>query len=286
MRQISRQLKNNNKTIAFVPTMGNLHDGHLSLVKIAKQQADIVIVSIFVNPSQFGPSEDYNSYPRTFDADQKSLADQKVDYLFCPNAQDIYTNNSITTRIHPTNLETLLCGKTRPQFFSGVATIVSILFNIIDPDIAVFGEKDYQQLLVIRQLVRDLHYSIKIISAPIIRESSGLAMSSRNNYLNTTQLTVAAELYKILSAARDEIQSTLKNTVATINTTSLINNYKIKLSDIGLKVDYLDLCNCNDLSHIATISKNLQYTHTELVLLVAAYLDKTRLIDNIKFYLN
>ena len=258
-------LKSSGKTTALVPTMGNLHSGHLSLVKIAQQIADVVIVSIFVNPMQFGQNEDFNTYPRTLEKDCKALIKNNVDILFNPNSQDIYPKDKAEhTQIILPSLSHKLCGEFRPNFFIGVATIVAKLFNIIPADFAVFGKKDYQQLLVIKKMVADLNLPIKILSGDIVRENNGLALSSRNSYLSANERKKAVKLYQVL---QDAVLQLKQNPIAIVETTSIK-----KLNDAGFKVDYFKV-----------LDANLSNKESPKIILVAAWLGKTRLIDNIEF---
>ena len=245
------------KKIGFVPTMGGLHQGHLSLIEIIKKQCDLVVVSIFVNPAQFGQNEDLSSYPRPLETDKKKLNTLKVDILFLPTTETIYPKDS-NLFIDMGYISTILCGKTRPDFFNGIALVISKLFNIIQPDIAIFGEKDHQQLLTIKQLVRDLNFDIKIVSGETSRENDGLAMSSRNVYLTDNQRKIAPKFYQ---------------TLKTIKIDSNIEEIKNKLSQ-NFKVDYLEILDSNTLKKITVDSK-------EIIVISAVVLGKTRLIDNI-----
>ena len=260
--------------IGFVPTMGNLHDGHLSLVRKAKEVCDYVVVSIYVNPLQFGPNEDYDSYPRTMEQDQQLLIEHGVDLLYSATTQEIYPEGSenhahVTVEI----LDGMHCGSTRPGFFRGIATVVTKLFNIVRPDVAVFGEKDFQQLAIIRKMVRDLCMPVDVIGAPIAREPSGLAMSSRNGYLSQEEREVVApNLHKCLLEARNAIQTGERDY------DSIRRNAFARMADAGFKPDYFNICNTETL---------LPATHNEqsLVILAAGYLGKARLIDNLYFEL-
>ncbi|MBE9563403.1 MAG: pantoate--beta-alanine ligase [Proteobacteria bacterium] len=255
--------------IALVPTMGNLHAGHLSLVKKAKSVAEKVIVSIFVNPLQFGPSEDFATYPHTFEQDCEQLEQLGVDILFVPKITDIYPNGmKASTYVQVPNLSKILCGASRPSFFKGVATIVNILFNLIQPDQALFGEKDYQQLLLIRRMVKDLFMPIEIISMPIIREADGLAMSSRNNYLTTEQRKIAPILFQTINDIRHKLKDGERDFA------KLEQQAIMKLVEASFEPDYLKIYHTN--LTIPTIKNN------NLIILVAANLDTTRLIDNCK----
>jgi len=254
--------------VAFVPTMGNLHDGHIKLVTEAKKQAERVVVSIFVNPTQFGPGEDFDSYPRTEAEDQAKLAAAGADLLFLPTVSEVYTSDAKTT-VSVSSLSTVYCGAARPGHFDGVATVVCKLFNIVQPDLALFGRKDFQQLAVIRTMVRDLNIPVDIIGVETVREPSGLAMSSRNGYLSAQEKQIAAQLYQILCHARDDVLA--GQPVADIEQHALSS-----LQAAGFAPDYFAVCRSQDLA-------KARAEDTELVLLVAARLGKTRLIDNIAF---
>jgi pantoate--beta-alanine ligase len=270
LREIRRQWKVENKSIAFVPTMGNLHQGHLKLVKEAKKHADIVVVSIFVNPLQFGAEEDLDAYPRTIEDDKNALNELGVNLLFMPKADDIYSRGlEQQTFVEVPGLSYMICGASRPGHFRGVATIVCKLFNMVQPNNAFFGEKDFQQLQVIKAMVTDLSMNLSIHGVPTERESDGLAMSSRNNYLNTEQRAIAPALYKTIQAMKSDIQSGRRDFSV------LCSAYKTELAKSGIKPDYIDIRSSVSL---------LQPSHedTELVILAAGFLGKTRLIDNIQ----
>ena len=200
MQRLSLDLRAQGKRIGFVPTMGNLHDGHLSLVRIAKNRADVVVVSIFVNPTQFGPNEDFAAYPRTFDADRALCELEGVDFIFFPSVPDMYPQGA-SVAVAESSLSRTLCGASRPGHFDGVCTVVAKLFNAVLPHLAVFGEKDAQQLRIVRRMVRDLLFPVEIVSGPTRREPDGLAMSSRNQYLSPSQRPQAACLRRALDAA-------------------------------------------------------------------------------------
>ena len=206
MQKISDQLKQEGKRIGLVPTMGYLHDGHLSLVKKVKGLCDVIVVSIFVNPTQFGPGEDFKRYPRDEEGDKAKLEGEAVDLLFIPEASDMYPSG-YQTYVDVTEVSKGLCGDFRPGHFRGVATVVAKLFNIVKPDVAIFGEKDYQQLLVIKRMVEDLNFDIKIIPGVLIREEDGMAMSSRNTYLSPEERQRALILYRSLLKGKDLFQS-------------------------------------------------------------------------------
>ena len=264
--------RNRGLRIAFVPTMGNLHDGHMTLVEKAKQQCDFVVVSIYVNPLQFGPTEDFDSYPRTLEQDQRRLVEHGVDLLYTATTQEIYPEGSEHhTHVSVDLLDGMHCGQSRPGFFRGVATVVNKLFNIVRPDVAIFGEKDFQQLAVIRKMVRDLCMPVDIIGASIAREASGLAMSSRNGYLTQQEREVIAPaLYKSLCEAKEAIQSS-NNDFEQLRLQAFA-----ALEVAGFKPDYFNICN-------PTTLKPAQAEDNEFVILAAAFLGKARLIDNIHF---
>ncbi len=254
------------KTVAFVPTMGGLHQGHLSLIEIAKQKADKVVVSIFVNPTQFGKNEDLDSYPRTLNVDLAVL-ESNVDAVFIPNVKQIYPNG-ISKHIDVGKIGRILCGKTRPHFFNGVAQVVEILFGIVRPNVAVFGQKDYQQLLVIKQMVKNLSLNICIESGEIIREKNNLAISTRNQYLSENEVKIATNLYKILYYIKCEILQNKK-----IDVLKKLAEFDLKQY---FKLDYLEVLDANTLRQIT------DNTH-QIIILSAVFLGSVRLIDNIIF---
>lgn len=256
-----------NETIAFVPTMGGLHEGHLSLVRLAKQKADRVVVSIFVNPTQFGENEDFDKYPNTLSNDKSLLIDNEVDVLFNPDADRVYPDG-FATDIKLDSTEGILCGASRPGHFQGVAQVVKRLFDIVKPDVAIFGQKDYQQLLIIKQMVKNLSLDIDIKSGDIVRQKSGLAMSTRNQYLSTNEAITAANLYKILNELK---QGYLNNQQLDL----LINQAKKQLEH-HFKLDYIEVLDANTLRQIT------DNTH-EIAILSAVFLGPVRLIDNIIF---
>ncbi len=251
--------------IALVATMGNLHRGHLSLVTQAQAVADKVIVSIFVNPLQFAPHEDYAQYPRTWQQDCAQLKTVGVAAVFSPDASVMYPVAAATV-VDNVVLSTLLCGVSRPHFFRGVATVVTKLFNIVQPDVTVFGEKDYQQLVLIQQMVADLNFPITVLGAPIVRESDGLAMSSRNQYLDKAQRQAAPALYHILQSTRARVGSA--------SYADLEETAKQQLTQAGFLTDYVAIRRSADLQVPVAGDESLR-------LLAAVYLGKTRLLDNI-----
>ena len=256
--------------IALVPTMGNLHDGHLELVKIAKQHAEIVVVSIFVNPTQFGVGEDFDSYPRTLDKDVAKLTTVGADYVFAPTIDEMYPVLPPPTTILAGTITEQLCGKTRPNHFDGVGIVVSKLFNIVQPNIAVFGQKDYQQLAIIKQLVRDLSYSIDIIGAPIIRATDGLALSSRNQYLSESERQTAPILQQELQYLAKQITDNKQPLEV------LLTAAHERITSAGFMIDYLEV-KTTELTAVDDESIN---NHQVLVILVAAWLGRARLLDN------
>ena len=269
LRTVINAWRQEGKSVALVPTMGNLHAGHLQLVSTAKKKADRVVVSIFVNPTQFGAGEDFAAYPRTEREDQEKLEAENTDLLFQPAVTDIYMPDAKTT-VTVTELSDIYCGASRPGHFIGVATVVCKLFNCVQPNIAVFGLKDFQQLIVIKTMVRDLNIPVEVVGVDTVREPSGLAMSSRNNYLSDYEKCVAPKLYYSLCAARDVI---LAGNKAYANIERQALQF---LQQAGLQPDYFSVCRSSDL-------KKASVDDMDLVLLAAAKLGKTRLIDNIYF---
>jgi len=256
------------KRIGFVPTMGCLHLGHLSLVRRSKRECDFTVVSIFVNPLQFGPREDYTRYPRDFKKDRKLLIKEGVDLVFYPSSRTIYSKDS-SSYVEEAFLSRVLCGASRPGHFKGVCTVVAKLFNIIQPNTAYFGQKDYQQAQVVKRFVRDLNFPLKINVLPIVRENDGLAMSSRNTYLNKSQRKDAVLLYRALLLAKDAVRNGTKSSK------KLKTIIKKKLS-LGktLKIDYISIVDSKSLRPVKKIEG-------DILLALAVYAGKTRLIDNI-----
>lgn len=262
-----------NPHIGLVPTMGNLHSGHLKLVQAARKNCDLVVCSIFVNPTQFGPNEDLASYPRTLAADQEKLSNANCDILFLPTVAEMYGDDlSLETLIHVPGISENYCGQSRPGHFDGVATIVCKLLNIVQPTAAYFGLKDYQQFLVISKLVTDLRLPVKIVGIETEREASGLAKSSRNGYLDKDQLALAANLYTTLQTVAKQLKE------QRFEFTAIEAKAVNQLNSLGLNVDYFSLCNARNLKPAAPSDK-------ELVVLAAVFLGKTRLIDNIRVQL-
>ncbi|MCX7995932.1 MAG: pantoate--beta-alanine ligase [candidate division WOR-3 bacterium] len=267
LKRLIKLVKNKKKIIGFVPTMGYLHEGHLSLIRIARKHSDYVVCSIFVNPIQFGPNEDFNRYPRDFKRDESLLKKEKVDLLFYPSVKEMYPEG-YKTYVEVEGLSSVLCGKSRPGHFRGVATVVLKLFNIVQPDIAVFGEKDYQQALIIKQMVRDLNLNVKIITAPIVRESDGLAMSSRNTYLNTEERVNATIINQALIWARDVFyKENIKSPEY------ILNRMRQMIEDKGGTIDYIAIVDKETLEPVRFVKKGDR-------ILLAVYFGRTRLIDN------
>jgi pantoate--beta-alanine ligase len=267
MQRYSDSIRKEGRSVAFVPTMGFLHEGHLSLMKKGREMADIVVASIFVNPAQFGPNEDLASYPRNIEGDLKLLEKEGVDIVFLPNEKMIYPDG-FQTFVELKSLPNHLCGLSRPVFFRGVASVVAKLFNIVKPHYAVFGNKDYQQLLVIKQMVKDLNFDIEIVGAPIVREKDGLAMSSRNNYLNPELRIHALCLYKSLIKSSELVKTGEKNSSRIIDeATSIIKSYP------DTEIDYIKICDTEDLSDMEMIDR-------AALMALAVKVGKTRLIDN------
>ncbi len=261
------------KVIAFVPTMGNLHEGHLQLIDRALEEADLVVSSIFVNPLQFGPGEDFNGYPRTFIADQEKLMSRGCHVLFAPSVEEMYPATNISsTVVKVPHLDQLLCGASRPGHFTGVATVVSKLFGIVQPDVAIFGLKDFQQFLVIKQFTNDLCLPVKIIGAPIARAENGLALSSRNGYLSDEELSQATHLYRCLTQCRLALEG------GETDFDKLEEQSQNQLESAGFTRDYFKICRQEDLQPATS-------DDTALVIVAAAYLGKARLIDNIRLTL-
>lgn len=267
LHETVREWRQRGEVIAYVPTMGNLHAGHIKLVTEAKQAADKVIVSIFVNPMQFGEGEDLTSYPRTENQDALQLEVVATDLLFLPDNAEMYQANANTV-VSVEGLSKNYCGASRPGHFEGVATVVAKLFNMVQPDMAFFGQKDFQQLAIIRKMVEDLNFPVEIKEVETIREQDGLAMSSRNNYLTEQQRLVAPELYRSLCQAREAVSKGNK-TLREIESAQ-----QNQLNSLGFTVDYFVICNRTNLVKAIETDK-------ELVILVAAKLGKPRLIDNL-----
>ena|ERR1700722_1153560 len=264
------QWKRAGERVGFVPTMGNLHNGHFSLISTARENSDHVVASVFVNPTQFGPHEDFASYPRTLIQDKEGLEKAGCDLLFAPDIEEIYPFGVANmVRVDVTGLSEILDGAMRPGHFSGVATVVAKLFNLVAPDVAVFGQKDYQQLLVIRRMTSDLRMPIDIVGAPTVREENGLAMSSRNQYLTAEERQRASVIFRTLNAMRDAVRA--GQSLADVE-----SGANIALQTAGLAPDYAVVRRPDDLRPPGTGDRSF-------VALIAARLGKARLIDNMLF---
>jgi len=269
LRTILRTYRQQEKTIALVPTMGNLHEGHIALVRKATEAADIVVTSIFVNPMQFGANEDLATYPRTLADDQSKLAEAGNTLIFAPTAEEIYPDGLASqTRVSVPSVSEGHCGASRPGHFEGVATVVTMLFNMVQPDTAVFGEKDFQQLAVIRKMVRDLMIPIEILGVATVREEDGLAKSSRNGYLSAEERALAPVIYQTLTKTAKQLEQGRSDYQA------LEQEARQALLEAGLRPDYFTIVNSHTLTPAAASDR-------ELTLLAAAFLGTTRLIDNI-----
>ncbi|MFQ6082931.1 MAG: pantoate--beta-alanine ligase [Candidatus Aminicenantia bacterium] len=267
IKSIIKDLKKQGKVIGFVPTMGFLHEGHLSLVRESVKKADITVVSIFVNPTQFGPQEDFRRYPRDIERDKKTLEEEKVDYLFCPSVNKMYPEG-YKTYVETKDLQDKLCGHSRFGHFRGVCTVVLKLFNIVQPDIAFFGQKDAQQAIIIKRMAEDLNLDVKIDVLPIIREEDGLALSSRNTYLNLEERKAATILYRSLTAAEEMIREGEKSSEKIISKMrSMIE------TEPFARIDYVEIVDLEELNSLKEI-KN------KALIALAVFIGKTRLIDN------
>ena len=270
VREHVRRWRSEGRRVAFVPTMGNLHPGHVSLIEAARRHGDRFVASIFVNPMQFGPNEDFAHYPRTPTQDERMLAEAGCNLMFMPDVGEVYPNGSErATRVDVPGLSRILDGEFRPGHFEGVSTIVATLFHIVEPDVAVFGEKDFQQLTVIRRMVADLCLPVEIVGAPTVRDADGLAMSSRNQYLTPTERLVAPRIYETLQAAANRLGS------GNVDFASIERFGVEALTKVGMKPDYFAVRRAEDLGPPANDTKHL-------VVLTAARLGKARLIDNIQ----
>lgn len=262
------------QSIAFVPTMGNLHEGHLDLVRRARRLCDVVVVSIFVNPLQFGPSEDLDSYPRTLAADKEKLFSEGVQVLYAPGVAEIYPEGmQAQTLVHVPELGETLCGSSRPGHFDGVTTVVSKLFNIVQPDVAVFGEKDFQQLSIVRKMVKDLCMPINVVGVTTARDEDGLAKSSRNGFLSLEQRRVAPVLNQTLNTCREAVACGFDNFL------QLESHARMKLLQAGFEPDYFAI---RDARTLLPVDEDTE----EIAILAAARLGSTRLIDNVRLSLN
>lgn len=269
VKEIVRQVKADGKTIGLVPTMGYLHEGHLTLAQNARNENDFVIMSIFVNPTQFGPNEDFESYPRDLERDKKLAESVGVDVIFAPSVEEMYPHDG-GIRIHAGRQATLLCGASRPGHFDGVLQVVTKLFHIAEPTRAYFGQKDAQQVAIVETLVRDFNFPLEIRTVPIVREEDGLAKSSRNVYLSSQDRKEAPEIYKSLKLAKEHF-------LTTGNVEKALQKAREHLEkNTSGKIDYIELLSYPDLSEI-------NETTSRFLLAIAVYIGKTRLIDNIIF---
>jgi len=267
MHRFADRVHQSGRTIGFVPTMGFLHEGHVSLMHIARQHADALVVSIFVNPTQFGPGEDFDSYPRDFERDRCMVAAAGADCLYYPDAAEMYPAG-YQTMVCVRDVTRNLCGLSRPTHFEGVATVVAKLFNAVKPQCAVFGQKDFQQLVVIRRMVQDLNMDIDIIGAPIVREPDGIAMSSRNKYLGPQERSAARCLSRTLDAVRARVQAGERSAQALVSLASGI----ISAEPLG-RIDYIKVCDTQTLQDVECLER-------DAVMAVAVFFEKARLIDN------
>lgn len=267
MQQEASRLLQAGKTIAFVPTMGYLHEGHLALMREGRKHGDVLIISIFVNPTQFGPGEDFQTYPRDLDRDVSLAESVGVDVVFAPEAEAMY-EKACQTYVELEMLPGYLCGPSRPSHFRGVATVVTKLFNIVKPHVAIFGEKDYQQMVIIRRMVRDLNLDIRIIGVPIVREPDGLAMSSRNTYLSEDERRSALSLSQSLIQAQESVAQGIKDARELIHAAS-----ELICSCSYTKIDYVAVCDPETL-------KDVDQVEGPTLMALAVWVGKTRLIDN------
>jgi pantoate--beta-alanine ligase len=270
MKAFSAQARRRGKTIAFVPTMGFFHEGHLSLMREGRRRGDLVIVSLFVNPTQFAPHEDLKNYPRNFRRDCQMAEEGGVDILFAPEVEEMYPSDHQTS-VQVEKVTRNLCGRSRPTHFRGVTTVVMMLFEIVTPHVAIFGEKDYQQLVTIRQMVRDLHMSVEVVGMPTVREADGLAMSSRNTYLLPEERKAALSLYRSLQRAKELLQKGEQR-----GGRILEGMNGILQSEPLVRMDYIQLCDARTLQDVDRVKG-------DVVVALAAYVGKTRLIDNLVY---
>jgi len=269
VRQAVKAKRMEGNRISFVPTMGALHRGHLSLIRLARENAETVVVSIYVNPTQFGPNEDFDTYPRDLESDIEKCRKEGVEIIFAPEHEEIYTEKKYLS-IHIDSLNSSMCGASRPGFFEGVLLIVNKLFNIVQPDSAVFGQKDIQQFQIISRMVQEFNHDIRMIMGPIERANDGLALSSRNQYLNVEERQAAPGLYRALRYVKQQIL----NGVSTPSL--LIKHQKSELEAKGLKIDYLDLFSMQTLQPVKYVEEGSKY-----IVAGAVYAGDTRLIDNL-----
>ena len=274
LRGTLKQHRLENKTIGFVPTMGALHNGHLSLMQEARNVCDVLVVSIFVNPTQFAPGEDFEAYPRNLEQDAEQCGTVGVDYIFAPDSREMYPPETYI-RFEIDNLTRNLCGRSRPAHFQGVLQVVSKLFNIVQPDIAVFGQKDIQQFVLIETLVKELNFNINIVMGSTVRADDGLALSSRNNYLSKEERAIAPGLYKSLSDIHASVQKNPENWQIALDQQSKT------LQEKGFRIDYIEIVRYSNLQIPRRLEKDEKY-----IIAGAVFLGETRLIDNILLKLN
>ncbi len=272
IREAVKGLQSKGKKVAFVPTMGALHDGHLSLFRLAKKYADEVVVSIYVNPEQFGPTEDFGNYPRNLERDLNFCEQEGISVVFTPSDEIMYGSDKKFLSIEIEELNTYLDGGSRPGYFQGIVLVVNKLFNIVGPDVAVFGQKDYQQFQIINQMVKEFNHDLELVMAPIERAKDGLALSSRNAYLSEEERVLAPLMYDTMKEVVHEIQNGL------LEPNSLLSKQQQRLEAKGFKNDYLNVFSMNKMAPVSQLKKGETY-----LLAGAVYLGKTRLIDNIIF---
>lgn len=268
MHAASAEVKRSGRRVALVPTMGALHEGHVALIRKAREQDAIVVVSIYVNPTQFGPRDDFKKYPRDLEADCRACEREQVDIVFAPPDDEMYPGGALTAWVQETKLETRFEGERRPGHFRGVCTIVAKLFNIIEPDIAVFGKKDYQQLKIVERMAHDLCYPVEIVSVPTVREPDGLAMSSRNQYLTAAERAQASVLWKALNVARDLFNGGERSP----HRLEVVIQRTVSLAPTA-RLDYAAIADAETLEPVHEVQSGN-------VALLAAYIGSTRLIDN------
>jgi len=268
MKRVCREEAQAGKTIGLVPTMGYWHEGHLSLIRAARKRCQVIVVSVFVNPMQFGPQEDYQQYPRDLSQDVRLAQSEGVDYLFHPSVEEMYSRG-FKTEVEVRELRDKLCGRSRPGHFKGVATVVLKLFNIIRPDVAFFGQKDAQQAVIIKRMIDDLDLDVELVIMPIVREKDGLAMSSRNLYFNSKERRAATILYKSLQKARELVLGGERRASV------IISHMKQMIEEEPLaRIDYISLTNAENLQEVDIIEK-------KVLIALAVFIGKTRLIDNL-----
>jgi len=270
MKERSSQARGEGEVIVLVPTMGFFHEGHLSLMREGRKLGDLLVVSLFVNPTQFGPNEDFKNYPRDFERDRKMAEGVGTDILFAPEPGEMYPSDH-QTLVRVEKVTQNLCGRSRPAHFQGVATVVAMLFEIVMPHVAIFGEKDYQQLVTIKQMVRDLHMNVEVVGMPTVREADGLAMSSRNTYLLPEERKAALSLYRSLQKAKELLQNGERNADQILQEMK-----RILQAEPLVNIDYAQICDARTLMDVNRIEG-------DVVVALAAYLGKTRLIDNLVF---